>query len=254
MVFVLLFIAKNSRFIQFKIMTQEHNKERRFWEMRNKVYSIFLENFIPYNDLLEIIVQELNPAPNLYILDAGCGPGILEKMITRKKIPDMKVEALDISRKIIDVAKKTNNYSKNVVFKIANLNNKLEYNDCSFDAIVCINVLYLIQRPTDILSEFYRILRNGGKLIISTPKYNFSYISLLLNHFSKGDTIRKIKSLIFLPLIFFFEFVITKHEREGKYHQLNQNDTIKLFQGTNFRDLKISSCYADQNFLVIAKK
>ena len=239
-------------------MNINEDKERRFWELRNKIYSLFLENFIPYRELIGTIIEKLNPVPEFYILDAGCGPGIFEKIIIGKEILDLKIEAIDISKEIINIAKKKNRFSNNVSFKIVDLNDKLKYRDQSFDAVVCINVLYLLQKPRDTLIDFFRVLKEGGKLMISIPKYNFNYSPLLQRHFLRVNGIKKIRDIILfffiLVLIFFFEFIITKRERRGRYHRFNKSDILRLFQGTNFRNLEISDCYAGQNFLIIAEK
>ena len=141
---------------------------------------------------------------------------------------------------------------------LEDLNDKLKYRDQSFDAIVCINVLYLLQKPRETLIDFFRVLKEGGKLIISIPKYNFNYSPLLQRHFLRVNGIKKIRDIILfsfiLVLIFFFEFIITKRERKGRYHRFNKSDILRLFQGTNFRNLEISDCYAGQNFLIIAEK
>jgi len=147
--------------------------EKMFWTIRNKIYSFFLKNFIPYDELIESIINKLNLKPNFYILDAGCGPGIFEKKLLEKKITNIKVEAIDISYEIIRIAKQNNPCHNNLSFKVMDLNQKLEFKDRTFDAIVCINVLYLLKNPLNTLLEFYRILKENGKIILTFPKPNF---------------------------------------------------------------------------------
>jgi ubiquinone/menaquinone biosynthesis C-methylase UbiE len=232
--------------------------EKTFWTIRNKVYSFFLKNFIPYNELIEDIINNLELKPGFYILDAGCGPGIFEKKLLEKKIPNIKIEAIDISDEIIQVAKRNNPYFNNLIFKVMDLNKKLEFKDKTFDVIVCINVLYLLRKPSDTLLEFYRILKEKGKIILTLPKPNFNYVSLFKKHFLKIKGLRKIRDIIIFPLIlgiiFPFELLITMKEKREKYHRFKEEDIIKLFQSIPFKDFKIMNSYAGQNFLIIAEK
>jgi SAM-dependent methyltransferase len=46
---------------------------------------------------------------------------------------------------------------------------KIPQPDASFDAIMCIEVFEHIPHPVDVLSEFKRLLRPGGSLIITAP-------------------------------------------------------------------------------------
>jgi len=241
-------------------MSLKNDKERRFWEIRNKIYSLFLKKFIPYDELIDVVIKELSLNKEVYILDAGCGPGLLEKRIILENAPSIQIEAIDISERIINIARENNKYScsPNINFRTADLNEKLGYKDQNFDTIVCINVFYLLERPKDTLLEFYRILKRGGKIIIITPKYNFNYSPLLKRHFTEAIRLKKIIDIIVLPfilgLIFFFEFVITIRERKGRYHRFKKEDISKLFQEAGFRDVRISDCYAQQNSLIVAKR
>lgn len=229
--------------------------ERIFWEIRNKVYSFFLKNFIPYEELIEDILNELNFETSLYVLDAGCGFGIFEKKLIEKGIiKNIKIEAIDISKKIIQIAKKNISLYENINLEVMDLNEKLKFNDEIFDAIICINVIYLVKDPLNTLLEFYRVLKKRGKLILTTPKYNFSYLSLLKEHFQKRKGLGKIKDVILFPIFFPFEFFITIKEKLRKYHRFKEKDIVKLFQTVPFKVVKIKDSYAKQNFFVVAEK
>ncbi|MEM5810077.1 MAG: class I SAM-dependent methyltransferase [Candidatus Aenigmatarchaeota archaeon] len=232
--------------------------EKIFWEIRNKIYSFFLKNFVPYNELIENIINELDPKPGFYILDAGCGAGIFERKLIEKGIPNLKVEAIDVSDEIIRAAKRNNPHSNNIIFRVMDLNGKLEFKDRTFDAIVCINVLYLLKKPLNTLLEFYRILKAGGKIILAIPKYNFNYVTLFRMHFLKRRGLKKIRDAIIFPLVLViilpFELFITMKERKGGYHRFRERDIIELFRPTPFKYFRIMDSYAGQNFFIIVKK
>jgi len=54
-------------------------------------------------------------------------------------------------------------------FDVADMNERLPYDDGAFDAVVCIDGIEHIERPFDFIRESARVTRPGGAAIISTP-------------------------------------------------------------------------------------
>lgn len=52
---------------------------------------------------------------------------------------------------------------------LVDINEPLPYPDASFDAVLLLNALYIATEPRALLAEILRILRPGGRLILSTP-------------------------------------------------------------------------------------
>jgi len=53
-------------------------------------------------------------------------------------------------------------------FKVADIQ-KLPYKDSCFDFVVCSEVLEHIEKPEEAVNEFYRVLKKGGVLVLTTP-------------------------------------------------------------------------------------
>lgn len=91
------------------------------------------------------------------VLDIPSGAGAFTHRVLAKGI---EVHSSDIENIMM---------VENRNFMKADMNRTLPYEDNTFDAIVCIDGIEHIERPFDFIRECYRVLRHGGKLIISTP-------------------------------------------------------------------------------------
>ena len=104
---------------------------------------------------------------NSRILDAGAGPCPYKNMFSH-----CKYEATDFSNP---------NKMLNFVCTLDNIPQK----DNSYDAVLCTEVLEHVEYPQKVINELYRVLKKGGKLLLTTPQqfmvhqkpYNFYYFT-----------------------------------------------------------------------------
>lgn len=113
------------------------------------------------NKIMERAVGDLK---GKIVLEAGCGDGFFIPNLLKKK--PKKVIGIDISRYLIEIAKKEIR-EKNVEFYQMDLRKRLNFRDNFFDVIVSYNVLQEIKDISRPLREMRRVLKRGGKLIIS---------------------------------------------------------------------------------------
>jgi len=118
-----------------------------------------IEHLDRYNFALNFI-KEID-----IVLDAACGSGYGSEILATKA---KQVIALDFSDHAIKYAQK-NHSKKNIIFKKADLNEKIELADNLVDIVISFETLEHILNQDIMLSEFKRVLKPDGKLIISTP-------------------------------------------------------------------------------------
>jgi SAM-dependent methyltransferase len=119
------------------------------------------EEYYPWR--LDMLISKLNIKLKGRVLDAGCGDGGLAKEI-KEKFPKTEIYGIDISKEGCRLAKK---YCLET--KVVDLNKKIPYPDNYFDYIVSQEVLEHILDTDNYFEEFNRVLKKGGRAIITTP-------------------------------------------------------------------------------------
>lgn len=126
------------------------------------------------------------------VLDVGCGTGaMMEEM---QKFGG-NVFGIDGSDESITFTQKRG--LKNI--QKVNLEQPLPLKDSSYDYLICLDVLEHIENDHQLVAEFYRILKPGGKLLLTVPAYQFmwTYWDEVLGHkrrYRKANLIKLLKS------------------------------------------------------------
>jgi SAM-dependent methyltransferase len=97
------------------------------------------------------------------VLDAGCGEGYLSRILARS---GAMVTGVDSSARLIEAAR-TQNLTDMlpISYDIASVD-KLPYQDDTFDLVICNHLVNDLYDPGKAISEFARVLRSSGRLII----------------------------------------------------------------------------------------
>lgn len=112
------------------------------------------------NYLLEKVVSVISDDTKRgKVLDLGCGDGRTGKELLDK---GFQVHACDMDVQRFE-------FKDVIPFKAGNLNDPLPYADGTFDYVIFMEVIEHLYNPLYVVSEIKRILRPGGKLILSTP-------------------------------------------------------------------------------------
>ncbi|MFA5797277.1 MAG: class I SAM-dependent methyltransferase [Candidatus Woesearchaeota archaeon] len=95
------------------------------------------------------------------LLDLGCGAGALCERIASTYPHKFQITGADFIKK---------NFKAKTKFIATDLNRSpLPFKNKSFDVIMLVEVIEHVRSPAQLLDEIHRILKKGGRLIISTP-------------------------------------------------------------------------------------
>lgn len=115
-------------------------------------------------------LQRLLPPVATRVLDAGCGRGIISRMLARR-YPNAIINAIDqneqaqrINQEIAQAC-----HLANCHFRIGDLTT-LD-SDSEYDLIVSVDNLEHIENDLDVLQRFYRAIQPGGVLVVHVPHY-----------------------------------------------------------------------------------
>jgi len=99
------------------------------------------------------------------VLDAGFGNGSLSLRVAKN---NYEITGIDLSEKFVEhVSEKIKNF-KNIKIEQGDITN-LKFNNETFDAIFCGEILEHIENDDTAIKELFRVLTPGGLVFISVP-------------------------------------------------------------------------------------
>ncbi|UXT43583.1 class I SAM-dependent methyltransferase [Agrobacterium leguminum] len=158
---------------------------RDYWSKRSETFDLAFGHRIasgPEAEAWQKPIRELiGPGPKR-VLELACGTGEVTRLIH-----DLghDVTALDFSEAMLAVARAKHAGKPRLRFIMADAENTMEP-DASYDAIVCRHLVWTLTQPEQTFSEWFRLLRPGGRLLFfdgdwATPKPTGRLASLLIS-------------------------------------------------------------------------
>lgn len=239
------------------------------WNALARCYDA-LTKLRPYIEMVNMVTRQAETADGP-ILDAGCGTGnIFTRLHYCPSLSQTSIVGMDASTVMLAQAKQKYTRSRTVLVQ-GDLDASLPFPDNSFGCVVCVNVLYAVANPASTLSELYRVLRRGGKLIVVTPKAGYENGLILRAHCRSRKpkhywhnvhrSPHRERRLVYEALTenglrrSFLQ--LARHNREiarnRAFHFFTTTALTAAVTEAGFQVLQTKATYAEQNALLIAR-
>ncbi len=176
------------------------------------------------NELVRVLIKKYHPKFK-DALDCGCGTGFNYPSFRDAR----RVVSLDISAYALKICKK-----KGIPNLVKGDAQNLPFKDRTFDVVSAIELIEHLDDDNAALREFWRVLRPGGIVVLTTPafKWLWSDDDVLAHHkrrYVRRELIRKMRAagfdIAFMSYRYFFLFLPTALFFSAK------NFWRKLFKG-----------------------
>jgi ubiquinone/menaquinone biosynthesis C-methylase UbiE len=140
------------------------NETEQYWSRFPDTYDKKME-YVVGQELLAEIIQELNRLPELgELVEFGCGTGSYTETIVPKT---KSMFATDLSDSLLAVARTRIGDHPKVTIQKENCM-ATSFPSEALDSVFMANLIHVIESPSTLLQECYRILRKNGTLVIVT--------------------------------------------------------------------------------------
>lgn len=203
-----------------------------------------IEN-MDYNNLISV-VKETNRAPggfktlqeianitmldsSKHLLEVGTSTGI--SAIELARLTKCKINSIDINERSIEEAKnraQKEDLLQYIDFQVGDAQN-MNFDNNSFDIVFCGNVTSLIPDRKKALSEYYRVLKNGG-ILVAVPMYYIETPSnKLISDVSEAiQTKVEILDKKYWKDFFYINDLVYKYEQDYKFKYI-EDEKIENF-------------------------
>ncbi|NTU69850.1 class I SAM-dependent methyltransferase [bacterium] len=217
-------------------------------------YAFFYDSlnfFTPYVNLLSKQIEYMDVDSKDVILDVGCGTGNALVNVNRYS----KIIAIDNNKAMLDRATRKLKGRKNIDILQADLNLALPLIDNSVDTIICSNVFYAVQNSDFLISELARVLKPGGKLVMTNP-ISKEIGPIIIEHLTKSSFPQLLKSILVSPLlitIMLLNLIMNKQVSDGDIIFHDEKSMLRIIN-PKFKLLNKSYGYGGTNIVLKAER
>ena len=162
------------------------------------------------------VLTRLGARPGERILDVGCGTGFLLERL-RRAAPNVVLAGVDPVPEMLAAARRRLPASESVDLRVTSAE-RLPFADESRDAVIFASVLHYVREPRAALVEARRVLRPGGRLVLTDWCGDFLTCRLVgMTLCLRGRSLRRV---------------------------YRRDECRRMLEDTGFHDVKISTYHA----------
>lgn len=174
-----------------------HREVVAYWDERSHTYSNNIKDelrdfhFDAWSNVLMPTINaqvERSKTTDFKVLDLGCGPGFFEIILSRN---GYTVHGIDSSTAMISRAKEnvTQLADPSLVQFYCGDVSELPFNSASYDVIISRNVTWLLSDPIKAYTEWCRVLKPGGKMLVFDANWYTYLADETLNQLRLNDQV-----------------------------------------------------------------
>ncbi|MFX1521630.1 MAG: methyltransferase domain-containing protein [Promethearchaeota archaeon] len=151
----------------------------------------YIEKRSQYPDQKQVnhaLKEILSPKAGERLLDAGCGGGVLSRLVAPNLAPGGYITGIDIFPEIIKLASeyaRRENLTSLIRFEMGDAEN-LSYTDGYFDGAFAARLLLHVNNPQEVVRELTRVVRPGGRVVLM----DWDFETLVVDHSNREITRR----------------------------------------------------------------
>ena len=206
-----------------------------------------------FQQFLNDTVAQADIRPGHHVLDLGCGPGYFLPVLVKS---GARVTAVDYSEAMFGRAKKALSKTPaslaKVEFVLADAPDYLQSAaGATFDVVIASLFLSYLPHPEALLGQIIRILKPGGRLVMSNPVPRPHFANVF---WRSGWT--AIRYLLTALQLLKYAGQIKQLEKVGVFHFFSRDETRDMLIGAGFAadSLTIELSFAETVFLCAAIK
>lgn len=121
----------------------------------------------------------------------------------------------------------------------------------TFDKICCSLLLSYLKQPERLVQEFYRLLKPGGRLVMSSMKPNCDLGTIFAEYTRQGEDLEDVKKA---RALLRSAGLIKVKEEVGIYAFFSEEDLSQLARKAGFRKWEVHRSFGDQANILMAKR
>ena len=201
------------------------NEIKQYWEGEAQAYSDSIkEELLSFKKQawLDLILEYAPQKKDLKILDIGTGPGFFSVILSEA---GFDVTAIDCTENMLHEAE-GNLKAAGVSAKLKLMDShKLDFPDNEFDLIINRNVTWTLHDPKAAYREWYRVLKEGGRLLIFDSNFAHRFVDDELEAKYQQALKEAAETCYWLKLLYGSDFI---DETQYKSVKIDVDELIKL--------------------------
>ncbi len=136
------------------------------------------DQILAYHPALEPLLRPLQLEPGLKVLDVGSGPGYTTMELGRRIGGSGKVVGVDLNMDFVAAATRRSRGAKLDINFVQSDFPPLPFRNCSFDRVLCKNVLEYVDSAGDTVKEMARIAADRGIIVAIDSDWDMLALAL----------------------------------------------------------------------------